>query len=448
MLGNLLPGAEKRAISFQTLFASGDQILFSTNAGVVISEENVLKINAVYACVRLIADSISTLPLDAFQRRNGARLPYRPKPEWIDAPEIGVSRSDYINTMMVSLLLNGNAFAKVVRDERGVVGLICLNPMKVQVERTGDGTRPLYIYDNKTTITHDEMIHVKELVFPGQLRGKSRIDLLKENAGLASALEQYAARWFGQGTSASGVITVPQQLTREQARDLADSFTQEHQGIRKSHRVGVLHGGASFTQTTPDNDSAQFIESRRFAVEDICRAFRVPPSMVGLTIPGAMSYASVESNAISFVTNTLRPYIARLEDAHSRLLPNGVFLKFNVDGLMRGDTQSRYAAYSTGLASGFLSINDVRTREDLSPADNGDQYRVPLANVSLDAAGLAELDRKTTIAQRLIDSGFEPEAVLQMLEMPLISHTGLPSKALQPQQDINPTPSAGTGAVE
>ena len=156
----------------------------------------------------------------------------------------------------------------------------------------------------------------------------------------------------------------------------------------------------------------------------------------------------MESNAISFVTNTLRPYIARLEDAHSRLLPNGVFLKFNVDGLMRGDTQSRYAAYSTGLASGFLSINDVRTREDLSPADNGDQYRVPLANVSLDAAGLAELDRKTTIAQRLIDSGFEPEAVLQMLEMPLITHTGLPSKALQPQQDINPTPSAGTGAVE
>lgn len=436
MLGNLLPGAEKRAISYQTLFASGDSILFSTNSGVVIDQENVLKVNAVYACVRIIADSISTLPVDSFQRVNGTRRPYRPKPEWLDMPDIGVTFSDLTQLAIASMLLNGNAFIRVLRDERGIAGLIVLNPLKVQVSRTSDGARPLYIYDNRDTITHDEMLHIKELVLPGQLRGKSRVDLVKENLGLASALEQFAARFFS-GSNSSGIIEYPGNLTKEQALDLANAFENEHKGLRKSHRTGVLFGGAKFQRTTPDNNTAQFIESRKFAVEEIARAFRVPPSMLGVIEPGAASYNSLEQNSINFVVHTLRPYIYKLEQAFTRLLPQGVFVKYNVDGLMRGDSAARSAYYQTMLAAGAFSINDVRTLEDMAPVDGGDTVRVPLHSMDLDAANLADLDKKTMIAQRLIQSGFEPQAVLAELGLPAIAHTGVPTVMLQPISQID-----------
>lgn len=438
MLGHLLPGAEKRAISYQTLFASGDSILFSTNAGVVIDQENVLKVNAVYACVRLISDSISTLPVDSYQRRNGARLPYRPKPEWLDMPDIGVTFSDLTQLAVTSLLLNGNAFIRVLRDERGVAGLVVLNPHKVQVTRTSDQTRPLYVYDNRDTITHDEMLHIKEIVLPGQLRGKSRIELVKENLGLASALEQFAARFFS-GSNSSGIIEYPGNLTKEQALDLANSFENEHKGLRKSHRTGVLFGGAKFTRTTPDNNTSQFIESRKFAVEEIARAFRVPPSMIGVIEPGASSYNSLEQNSINFVVHTLRPYIYKLEQAFTRLLPNGVFVKYNVDGLLRGDSAARSAFYASAIQNGYMSINDVRTLEDMRPADGGDTLRVPLHSVDLDAANVAELDKKTQIAQRLIQSGFDPADVMRQLGLPEIAHTGLPTVMLQPVSQIDPT---------
>ena len=437
MLQRVLNKREERAISFQTLFASGDSILFSTSAGTVIDEYNVLKINAVYACVRLIADSIATLPMDTFERRSGTRVPYRPRPEWLETPEIGINRTDHFTQVICSLLLNGNAFVRIIRDDNGVVGLSVLNPHKVEVLRDPGSRRPIFKFDSRDIIPNDQMIHIRELLLPGELRGKSRVEMVKENLGLASALEQFAARFFGGATS-SGIIEYPGNLTREQAKDLADSFEQEHQGLRKSHRTGVLFGGAKFQKTTPDNDTAQFIESRRFAVEDICRVFRVPPSKLGVISPGAMSYASVESNAIAFVTDTLRPYIAKIEDAYGHLLPKGVFLRINVDGLLRGDSGQRFANYSTGLASGIYSINDVRRLEDLEPVDGGDAHRVPLANVDANAANIAELDRRTIIAQRLIDSGFQPEDVLASLGMDPIAHTGLPTTHLQQLQRLDP----------
>jgi len=447
VLSNLFPGSEKRAISYQTLFASGDSILFSTNAGVVIDQENVLKVNAVYACVRLISDSISTLPVDSFIRQQGTRRPYRPKPEWLDTPDIGVSFSDLTQLAVTSLLLNGNAFIRVLRDERGVAGLIVLNPHKVFVSQTKDKSRPLYIYDNRDTITHDEMLHIKEIVLPGQLRGKSRIDMVKENLGLASALEQFAARFFS-GSHTSGIIEYPGPLTKEQALDLANSFENEHRGLRKSHRTGVLFGGAKFTKTTPDNNSAQFIESRKFAVEEIARAFRVPPSMIGVIEPGASSYNSLEQNSINFVVHTLRPYIYKLEQAFSRLLPQGAFIKYNVDGLLRGDSAARANFYASAIQNGWASINQIRSLEDMSPVDGGDQLRVPLHSVDLGAANIAEMDKKTQIAQRLIQSGFEPGAVMDALGLPKIAHTGLPNVMLQPVAQVNPEDPQGAYEVE
>ena len=439
MLSRLFnPRGEERAVSYQSLFAAGDAFQFTTNAGTVVTQEDSLKIGTVYACVRLIADSISTLPVDTFIRVDGDRRPYRPRPEWLDMPEIGCSRTDHFQQVLVSMLLNGNSFTRVIRDNQGVAGLTVLNPLKVEVKRD-ESRRLIYVFDNRDVIEHEDMIHLSELRLPGDLRGRSRIELVKENLGLSKALEEFAARFFGQGSHTSGIIEFPGNLTREQAKSLVDGFEEGHKGLRRAHRPGILFGGAKYTTTSVAPDDSQFLQSRQFAVEEILRAFRVPPSMAGVLQPGAQAYASVEMNGIHFVMHTLRPYVSKIEDGYSRILTGNSFLRFNLDGLMRGDFGSRVAGYSSALQAGWMSINDVRRFEDLRPAEGGDTYRVPLANVDLGAAGLTELDRKTMMAQRLINAGFEPAAVLKALDVDPIKHTGVAPVLLQ--QVTEPAPS-------
>jgi HK97 family phage portal protein len=429
---------EERALSFQTIFGSGGDLFVSTASGVSMNQDESLKLGTVYACVRLIADSISTLPMDTFIRRDGTRTPFRPRPEWLDRPEIGVSRTEHFQQVLVSLLINGNSFTRILRDDQGIAGLIVLNPQRVEIRLNRATRRPEFVYDNRDVIASEDMIHITELRLPGELRGRSRIDLVKETLGLSKALDTFAQLFFGQGSQVGGIIEYPGALTREQAKDLADSFELQHKSVRRSHRPGVLFGGAKFTKTSVEPNEAQMLESRQFAVEEIARTFRCPPSMIGVTTPGAMSYASVEQNGIQFVQHTLRPYIVKIEDAYSTLLPGVAFLKFNVDALQRGDQASRYAAHASALVNGWSSINDIRRIEDMPPVDGGDVYRVPLANVDLDAANLTELEKKSGIVQRLVFSGFDPASILAALDLPAIPHTGLPTTQLQPISQIDP----------
>ena len=440
MLGRIFQGAEERALTYQTLFESGGSAPTNTLAGVSVSEASSLRIATVYACVRLIADSISTLPVDVFVREDGTRVPFRPRPEWLDRPESGVSRTDHFQMVLVSLLLNGNAFVRVLRDDLGVVGLSVLNPTRVEIVRNPANRRPEYLIDNAERVSAEEMIHVSEMRLPGELRGKSRIELVSETLAMEKALTSFAARFFGSGSSTSGIIEVPGNLTREQAGDLASAFDSAHRNRMSStsFKTGILSGGAKYTKTSVEPNEAQMLESRQFAVEEIARIFRCPPQMLGVTTPGAQSYASVEMNMISFVQNTLRTYIVKLEDAYSRLLPADVYIRWNTNGLLRGDAQSRMAAYSVGLTSGIYSIQDVRAFEDLEPVAGGDVHRVPLANVDLAAANLAEMDKKILMAQRLVTAGFEPASVLEALGLPAITHSGVPSVLLQGVAQINP----------
>lgn len=432
-------GDEQRSMTFQTLFETGGNIPSTTNSGVSVSQENSLRIATVYACVRLIADSISTLPVDVFTREDGARIPFRPRPAWLEYPESGVTRADHFQMVLVSLLVAGNAYVRILRDDRGVVGLSVLNPTRVEPVRNKATRRPEFKVDDAERVPLEDMIHITELRMPGEMKGKSRIDLVSETLGMEKALTQFAARFFGSGSSTSGIIEYPGPLTRDQASDLASAFDAKHRNRgTTAHRTGVLSGGAKFTKTSVEPNEAQMLESRQFAVEEIARIFRCPPQMLGVTTPGAQSYASVEMNMISFVQNTLRTYIVKLEDAYSRLLPPDVYMRWNVNGLLRGDAQTRMAAYSVGLNSGVYSVNDVRAFEDLEPVDGADVHRVPLANVDLGAANLAELDRKTMMAQRLVSAGFEPSAVTAALGLPPITHTGVPSVLLQGVAQINP----------
>ena len=445
MLERLLPqSTEQRAISFQTLWGSGDSYALTTTAGTVVTQDNSLNLGTVYACVRLIADSISTLPVDTYRRLKWWRVPVRPRPVWLDYPESNITKTDHFQEVLVSLLIDGNAFVHIIRDERlEIIGLTVLNPQHVHIHRDPMGKVFYREAHGDRVILGEDMIHIVEMRKPGQLRGESRIELLKESLGLTKALEEFAARFFGQGSTTMGVIEFPGNLTKEQAKNVVDGFEEGHKGLRRAHRPGILSGGAKFVKTGVDPDSAQMLESRRLQIEEVARIFRCPPSMLGVTTPGAMSYASVEANQIHFTTHTLRPYIVKIEDAYSKLLPEGVFIKFTVDGLLRGDSQTRAAVYSTALQSGYMSINDVRRLEDFTPVDGGDVYRVPLANVDLAAANLTETDRKVLMAQRLISSGFEPSSVLASLGLPEIAHTGVPSVMLQGIAQIDPeNPSA------
>ena len=441
--------SEQRALSFQSIWGAGDSYALTTTAGTLITQDNSLKLGTVYACTRLIADSISTLPVDTYRRLNGQRVPVRPRPIWLDYPESNITKTDHFQEVLVSLLIDGNAFVHIIRDESGdILGLTVLNPQHVTIHRDPLGR----IFYREThadrVIENDDMIHIVEMRRPGQLRGESRIELMKENLGLTKALEEFASRFFGQGSTTMGVIEFPGNLTKEQAKNVVDGFEEGHKGLRRAHRPGILSGGAKFVKTGVDPDSAQMLESRRLQIEEVCRIFRCPPSMLGVTTPGAMSYASVESNQIHFTTHTLRTYIVKLEDAYSKLLPEGVFIKFTVDGLLRGDSQTRAAVYSTALQSGYMSINDVRRLEDFTPVDGGDVYRVPLANVDLGAANLTETQTRVEIAQRLIQSGFEPSAVLSSVGLDAIDHTGVPSTQLQAIAQIAPDDPTSAYEVE
>jgi HK97 family phage portal protein len=429
---------EERAISFQSLFALGDGYTFTTNSGTYVTQDDSLKIGTVYACVRLIADTIASLPVDSYIRQEGTRQQFRPRPTWLDSPDIGVTKEDHFQQILVSLLLNGNSFTRIIRDEEGeVLALSVLNPQFTEVRRDANG-RLFYVYSARDRIEDVDMIHIRDLTLPGELRGKSRIDLVKENLGLARALEEFAARFFGQGSTTSGIIQFPGNLSREQAKNLVDAFEDGHKGLRRSHRPGILFGGATFEKTGVNPNESQFIESRQFAVEEIARIFRVPPSMIGVTTPGAQSYASVEANQLHFLQHTLAPYLAKIESEYSVLLAGRAFVRFNTSGLLRGDIAARNASYAQGLNNGYLSVNDVRRFEDMTPIQGGDVYRVPLTNMDINAANLAELDRKSLIVQRLILAGFQPAAVLKAMEMPEIEHTGVPSTQLQPVGSIDP----------
>ena len=434
MLNNLF---EKRSINFQTVWGAGDINDTTTLSAVVINSETAMTINAVFSAVSLISDTLATLPMDAFIRTQGARYPLRPRPEWVLKPDVDTTREAFYGSAIVSLLLDGNTFIRIYRNDAGkIVNLVTLNPTDVEIRRNGLGRVMFDVKGEETMLSSDDVIFIPDVVRPGSLRGISRVDALKENLGLAKALEAYAAKFFGSGTQTSGILEVPGNLSAEQAKDMQTAFDSRHKGWSKAHKTAIVTGGAQYKATNVPNDQAQFLDSRRMAVEDVARAFNIPPHLLGL--PGTNTYASVEQNNIAFVTHTLRPIAQKLEGALSTLLSQetgleAAFVKISLDGLLRADMNSRTQSYSTLLQAGVYSINDVRALEDLRPIEDesADTVRVPLANVNIAAADLSAMNQKVEMAQQLIQIGFVPSDVMAKLGLPDITHSGKDSVQLQ-----------------
>jgi HK97 family phage portal protein len=434
---------ESRAINANTLFSSGDDIAFGTRSGTYVTEENIFQINAVYSAVSLIASTLSTLPLDVFFRRDGDRIPFRPAPAWVQQPDIDMPKEAFYNSVITSLLLDGNAFIRIAgRGEPA--SLMVLNPKQVRMERQRVGRLIFHVEGEERPLTSNEILHIPDVVKPGHVRGVSRVEALKESWGLAVALDRFAQDFFGNGSQLAGVIEVPTALTAEQAKELSDSFDSRHKIRRgRGHRTGVLSAGAKFVQTQTNPEESMLVESRNQAVADVARAFHIPPHLLGL--PGTNTYASVEANNLAWVTHGLRPIVEKLEGGFTRLLPRtpgaeNAFIKFNMNALLRADSTARAQFYSTGIQAGYMSINDIRRLEDMRVIDDpaAENPRVPLANVNIDAADLVADERRVRMASALVVAGFTPADVLAAVGLDPIAHTGVPSVQLQNPANLDP----------
>jgi len=444
---------ERRALSFQSVFASGDSFQIGSQSGTIVNNDTAFQVNAIYSAISLISQTISSLPVDSYFRFDGARRPFRPAPEWVQNPDVDTTKEAFYGSVIVSLLLDGNAFIRVFRSQGRIVNLNVLNPSHVKIKRNGIGRVMFEVQGEDRPLTSEDILHIPDIVKPGSIRGVSRTEALKENFGLAIALQNYSAKFFGQGTNTSGVLEVPGTLNAEQAAQLQEAFDSRHRGWKHSHKTAVLSGGASYKPTSVDPQDSQLLEARNHAVADVARAFSIPPHLLGLD--QGMSYASVEQNNLAWVTHGLRPIVSKLESGFSKLVrmspgAENAFIKWNLDGLLRADYNTRLSGYSTGLQSGFFSINDIRRFEDLAPVDDpsADTVRVPLQNVNVENATISSQMQKVKMARDLVMVGFEPESVLEALGLPTMDHTGVPSVQLQGLQNLNPEDPSAAYDVE
>ena len=419
-------------------------------SGIEVTADSAIRMSTVYACVRLLGDTISSLPLGAYVRRGRNRISYisafGEQPEWINKPNPEATRLEFFEQVISSLNIHGNAFILTVRDDMDEVReLYCVHPEDIRIERPGPGEPIIYKMRDSVgaysrILTSKEMLHIPMFRLPGSLYGLGPIAAARLTIGAAMAADTYAAAYFGNAANPGGVIEVPNELTEEQASDIGRDWNITHTGPYRAGKIGILSGGATFRPLTLNAQDAQLLEARRFNVEDIARLFRVPLSLLGHPVAGSMSFASVEAQNLSFVQHSLRPLLERLEQALSGLLPEPEgFIKFNLDALLRGTTLERFDAYTKGLREGFLSLNDVRSVEDLAPlGEAGDQYRVPLQNIDAADARDVGLKLRAEIASSLIQVGFDPKAVTEAVGLPEMAHTGLPSTQLQQISAIDP----------
>jgi HK97 family phage portal protein len=419
-------------------------------SGIDVNADSAIRMSTVYACVRLLGDTISSLPLAAYVRRGRNRISYASvygsQPAWINKPNPEASRLEFYEQIIASLNIHGNAFILTVRDDMDEVQEVyCVHPDDVRIERPRPGEPIIYkMRDEEGTfsriLTSREIKHIPLFRLPGSLYGLGPIAAARLTIGAAMAADTYAAAYFGNAANPGGVIEVPGELTEEQASDIGRDWNVTHTGPYRAGKIGILSGGAQFRPLTLNAADAQLLEARRFNVEDIARLFRVPISLLGHPVAGAMSFASVEAQNLSFVQHSLRPLLERIEQSMSELLPEpDGFIKFNLDALLRGTTLERFDAYTKGLREGFLSLNDVRAVEDLAPLGTaGDQFRVPLQNIDAADAPDVGLKLRAEIAASLIQVGFEPKSVTEAVGLPDMIHTGLPSTQLQQISTIDP----------
>lgn len=378
----------------------------STTAGKPVNEHTAMQMTAVYSCVRILAETLAGLPLHVYKYNNsGSKEKYLKHPLYKllhDEPNPEMTSFTFRETLMSHLLLWGNAYAQIIRNARGeVISLYPLMPNKMTVDRDKNG-RLFYLYqrsledaptlgkDNLVYLDPCAVLHIPGLGFDG-LVGYSPIAMAKNAVGLAMATEEYGAKFFANGANPGGVLEHPG--TIKDPQKIRDSWNSAYQGTANSHRVAVLEEGMKYQQIGVPPEQAQFLETRKFQINEIARIFRVPPHM--LADLEKSSFSNIEQQSLEFVKYTLDPWVVRWEQTMYRSLlleseKPAVFIKFNVDGLLRGDYVSRMSGYATARQNGWMSANDIRELENLdriSAELGGDLYLINGAMTKLQDAG-------------------------------------------------------------
>ena len=376
-----------------------------TTSGKNVNEMTALQTTAVYACVRILAEAIASLPIHVYKHTDeGKEQDVNHQLYYLlhDEPNPDMTSFVFRETLMSHLLIWGNAYAQIIRDGRGqVLALYPLFPDRMTVKRDDKGEL-YYVYqrseeDNPNfkdkgniILKKSEVLHVPGLGFDG-LIGYSPIAMAKNAVGMTLATEEYGASFFANGANPGGVLEHPGIL--KDPSKVRESWNQVYQGTNNSHKVAVLEEGMSYKTIGIPPNEAQFLETRKFQINEIARLYRIPPHMVGDLEKS--SFSNIEQQSLEFVKYTLDPWVVRFEQAFKKalLLPDEkktYFIKFNVDSLLRGDYQSRMNGYAIGRQNGWLSTNDIRRLEDMNPLskeEGGDLYLVNGNMTKLEDAG-------------------------------------------------------------
>ncbi|MGC8423239.1 phage portal protein [Mixta calida] len=356
-----------------------------SSSGKVVSADKAIHLSAVWACVRLLSESISTLPLKIYERQaDGSRKPATTHPAYqvlCRRPNMEMTPSRFMLMVVASICLRGNAFVEKKMIGNRMVSLVPLLPQNMVVKRLDNGNLE-YTYTEVQTqrvIPAKNIMHIRGFGLDG-VCGMMPMMVGRDVIGSAMAVEESAAKIFENGLQSSGFLSAEQALDAEQ-RERLRGYMQAFTGSRNAGRIMVLEGGLKYQNVTMNPEAAQMLESRAFSIEEICRWFRVPPFMVGHADKQSSWASSVEGMNLQFLTNTLRPLLVNIEQEISRCLLDGdddLFAEFSVEGLLRADSAGRAAYYTTALQNGWMSRNDVRRLENMPPIAGGELYTVQL----------------------------------------------------------------------
>ena len=376
-----------------------------STSGKQVTERSAMQMTAVYSCVRILSEAVAGLPLHLYRYKEGGgkekaidlqlyRLMH-------DEPNPEMSSFVFRETLMTHLLLWGNAYAQIIRNGKGeVIALYPLMPNKMRVDRDENGSLYYeYIHSSdeadtmkNTTVrlTPYNVLHIPGLGFDG-LVGYSPIAMAKNAIGMAIACEEYGAKFFANGAAPSGVLEHPGVIKDPQK--VREAWQSQFGGSQNANKIAVLEEGMKYTPISISPEQAQFLETRKFQINEIARIFRVPPHMVGDLEKS--SFSNIEQQSLEFVKYTLDPWVMRWEQSLSRALfteeeKKTLFFKFNVEGLLRGDYQSRMNGYATARQNGWMSANDIRELENMDkiPAEQGgDLYLINGSMLPMQNAG-------------------------------------------------------------
>src|SRR5574344_298700 len=423
---NLFKGWFKRKPT-NSLNGSGYRFMMGgSTSGRKVNEHSAMQMTAVYACVRILSESIASLPVHLYQYEsegNKEKAVKHPLYRILhDEPNPEMTSFVFRETLMTHLLLWGNAYAQIIRNGKGeIIGLYPLMPNRMQVDR--DATGKLYYQyrmqesdgqkSGTIILKPFDVLHIPGLGFDG-LVGYSPIAMAKNAIGLSIATEEYGAKFFANGATPGGILEFPGTVKNPEA--IRESWNKGFSGTN-SHKVAILEEGMKYTPISISPEQAQFLETRKFQINEIARIFRIPPHMVGDLEKS--SFSNIEQQSLEFVKYTLEPWIIRWEQALNKVLlteneKSEYFIKFNVDGLLRGDYQSRMNGYATARQNGWMSANDIRELENLDriPVEQGgDLYLINGNMTKLEDAGIFAVSTNTNGEEEDSD---ENEEVLEM----------------------------------